>query len=71
MNQKIKELAAQAYSESRELFDGAHPVVNTDKWNQKFAELIINECCGIFLELRTRPADLAVNDVKNHFGLEQ
>lgn len=37
----------------------------------KFAELIVKECCDIFVELRTRPADLAVKDVKKHFGVEE
>jgi len=37
----------------------------------KFAELIVQECCDIFVELRTRPADLAVKDVKKHFGVEE
>jgi homoserine kinase len=38
---------------------------------KKFAELIVQECCDIFVELRTRPADLAVKDVKKHFGVEE
>lgn len=38
---------------------------------EKFAELIVRECCDVFVELRTRPADLAVKDVKNHFGVEE
>jgi NADH:ubiquinone oxidoreductase subunit B-like Fe-S oxidoreductase len=37
---------------------------------EKFAQLIVRECCDIFVELRTRPADLAVKDVKKHFGVE-
>ena len=37
---------------------------------EKFAELIVQECCDLFVELRTRPADLAVLDVKKHFGVE-
>ena len=41
------------------------------EWVKKFAELIIQECCDIFVELRTRPADLAVKDVKKHFGVEE
>ena len=40
-------------------------------FNEKFAELIVRECCDIFVELRTRPADLAVKDVKKHFGVEE
>jgi hypothetical protein len=52
-------------------------VVGDDKLNfdsylaEKFAELIVRECCDIFVELRTRPADLAVLDVKKHFGVEE
>ena len=49
-----------------------------DSWSQidpevleKFAELIVRECCDIFVELRTRPADLVVKDVKKHFGVEE
>jgi len=37
---------------------------------EQFAELIVQECCDIFVELRTRPADLAALDVKKHFGVE-
>ena len=62
MNKRIKELAEQA--ETKEIgyyfFD-----------REKFAELIVRECCDIFVELRTRPADLAVKDVKKHFGVEE
>jgi hypothetical protein len=38
---------------------------------EKLAELIVRECCDIFVELRTRPADLAVLDVKKHFGVDK
>ena len=43
----------------------------TSLFNEKFAELIVKECCDIFVDLRTRPADLAVKDVKKHFGVEE
>ena len=42
-----------------------------EAWEEKFAELIVRECCDVFVELRTRPADLAVKDVKKHFGVEE
>ena len=38
---------------------------------EKFAELTVRDCCDIFVELRTRPADLAVKDVKKYFGVEE
>ena len=50
-------------------------ILTPDKWieeyNKIFAELIVRECCDIFVDLRTRPADLAVKDVKKHFGVEE
>jgi hypothetical protein len=65
MNERIKELAEQTYPHAN----------NVNIWRhhermEKFAELIVRECCDIFVELRTRPADLAAKDVKKHFGVE-
>ena len=66
MNERIKELAVQA-GYLPDMFGIGH-------WDmpecKKFAELIVRECCDIFVELRTRPADLAALDVKKHFGVE-
>ena len=83
MNERIKELALQAgdYVNSvytppvrsktpGKIWEDGHVGWHT-QFNQKFAELIVRECCNIFVELRTRPADLAVNDVKKHFGVEE
>jgi hypothetical protein len=62
MNERIRSLAEQCW-EARKY---------GPPWfeYEKFAELIVRECCDIFVELRTRPADLAVKDVKKHFGIE-
>ncbi len=63
MNERLKQLSLMA--------GGSHyPSINP-KLQQKFAELIVKECCDIFVKLRTRPADLAVKDVKKHFGVEE
>ena len=64
MNELIKQLAHHAWVDNDQLDACGY----TDL--QKFAELIVRECCDIFVELRTRPADLAVKDVKQHFGVE-
>jgi len=61
MNERIRELYRQSHT------DGFFGMAFDP---EKFAELIIKECCDIFVELRTRPADLAVLDVKSHFGVE-
>jgi tagatose-1,6-bisphosphate aldolase len=71
MNKRIKKLAADARGQMVVL-----TTVDDEQWRQheefveKFAELIVRECCDIFVELRTRPADLAAVDVKNHFGVK-
>jgi hypothetical protein len=64
MNEKFLELAKQAGLK----FPSETAL---SPMEEKFAELIVRECCDIFVELRTRPADLAVKDVKKHFGVEE
>jgi hypothetical protein len=68
MNDKIKELVKQAIVDVKDEFGNW---IGSDFDKEKFAELIVRECCDIFVELRTRPADLAVKDVKKHFGVEE
>jgi hypothetical protein len=64
MNKQIKELALQA--------GGSHyPDVNSQQL-EKFAELLINECCKIMIDLETKyPANLTVKEIKKHFGVEE
>ena len=77
MNERIKELAEQAVIAVDNPFPGnplndeLEKMYIPDCFAEKFAELIVKECCDIFVELRTRPADLAVKDVKKHFGVEE
>ena len=72
MNERIRELAEQAGLEFDDdlVLEPEAIYYTTQKDLEKFAELIVRECCDIFVELRTRPADLAVKDVKKHFGVE-
>lgn len=65
MNELIKQLAQNAGS----IYDPKEGMVVFNK--EKFAQLVVRECCDIFVELRTRPADLTVKDVKKHFGIEE
>ena len=70
MNERIEQLAEQCWIHTNEpLFAAKSPHWEFDR--QKFAGLIVRECCDIFVELRTRPADLAVKDVKKYFGVEE
>ncbi len=67
MNERIRELAEQCgFRSNPDIYDR-----NQSFDIERFAELIVKECCDIFVELRTRPADLAVKDVKKHFGVEE
>ena len=74
MNERIKELAEQAteYATTR------HPLsnhivlsVNSEKFEEKFAELIVAECAGkvdwILAEGGKTQGDL----IKQHFGVEE
>lgn len=67
MNERIERITKQV----DEYFDDLSIEFSRQAWMEKFAELIVRECCDIFVELRTRPADLAVKDVKKHFGVEE
>ena len=73
MNEKFNQLlqAATAAVDSTIPEDKWHTYVHDNAIQAKFAELIVMECCNFFVELRTRPADLAVKDVKRHFGVEE
>jgi hypothetical protein len=64
MNKQIRELALQA--------GGSHyPDVNSRQL-EKFAELLINECCKIMIDLEIKyPANLTVKEIKKHFGVEE
>ena len=82
MNQRIRQLAEQA----REFATTRHPVsnitlsVNSDKFEEKFAELIVRECADI---AKGEPASFydrdayklgrkfASEDVLKHFGVEE
>jgi len=71
MNERISEIWDQAAKASALLRSGENSWETQKAFIEKFAELIVQECCDIFVELRTRPADLAVKDVKKHFGVEE
>ena len=66
MTDRIREIIAQT-----DLRYNEHQNVQWRK--EELARLItqvVNECCDIMMELRTRPADLAVRDIKQHFGMK-
>jgi hypothetical protein len=79
LNERIKELAEQA----REYATTRHPVsniilsVNSDLFEQKFAELIVKECVAIANRQFSAATGLDDRDcltaqqMKQHFGVEE
>jgi hypothetical protein len=65
MNERIKECWLKAARED-----------SSDKWDtqeefiERFAKLIVNECCQMMLDMETKyPANLTVREIKKHFGV--
>jgi hypothetical protein len=77
MNERIKQLYTQAY----ESVVNCNPsfLVTSEMINQKFAELIVQECVGVARRVgnKTKPADFALDrcyeieeKIKQYFGVE-
>ena len=63
MNERIRELESQCWE----------PRQYGPAWfdSEKFAELIIHECCQMMIDLeRKYPANLTVKEIKDHFGID-
>ena len=70
-NEVYNKLVEQATKVTEHFDENTYITITSSYFDRKlFAELIVKECCNMFVELRTRPADLAANDVKNYFGVE-
>lgn len=66
MNERIRELADEAKMSTYLLAYGLEFNVSIEK----FAELIVNECCQMMLDMETKyPANLTVREIKKHFGV--
>lgn len=73
MNERIKELAKNAGLKIDGYGDPIWGCLIGDEkteFLEKFAELIIHECCKIMVEHSHRPAGVAQRNVKEHFGVE-
>ena len=72
MNKQIRELAEQA----REYATTRHPVsniilsVNSDLFEQKFAELLIRECADVVRYYYIRGEPIMSCNITRHFGVE-
>lgn len=70
MQNRIEELIAECSYTTTTYENGIYESFR-DFDKEKFAELIIKECCNIFVELHMRPVGLVVKDVKEHFGIKE
>jgi hypothetical protein len=69
MNERIKQLALQARIKDHWSIDEARYLTNyLDE--QKFAELIVRECCGI-VHSKTDESIRVVMAIEQHFGVEE
>ena len=70
MNERIKLLAEQAgeYATTRHPVSNITLSVNSDLFEQKFAELIVRECMS---NLYLNGYDDAVIQIQKHFGVEE
>ena len=69
MNERIKELAEQAFDKAN---DGTLSDIKIPKmFIEKFAELIVRECSIICKESGYVPAVLVSEDILLHFGVEE
>jgi hypothetical protein len=66
MNERIRELLQETYTHF------GHGKYRTDELvAEKFAELIVKECCDIVRQCRFAPdEDAIVNEIVNHFGVD-
>jgi hypothetical protein len=77
MNKRIKELSkeAWAWAEQQEYTDPAKEF--SDILEQKFAELIIQECMSVARSMRNppnlnyKPSDRFVDELRLHFGVKE
>ena len=70
MNERIRELAAEAYELcSKRTYGTVH---SQEEFNKKFAELIVKECANV-ANSGIDPAEshLIGDDILEHFGVEE
>ncbi len=72
MNERIEELAGQAkFMAEEDINKQISYNAELKAFAEKFAELMVQECCDIVRQCRFAPdEDAIVNEIVNHFGVE-
>jgi len=69
MNEQIEKLAVQAFSFASDADDSDESDANWwNAYNEKFAELIVQECAGVAWGIYANQE--IANGIKQHFGVE-
>ena len=75
MNERIKQLVKQA---TEDVFRNTPSfLVTNEMWQEKFAELIVRECMKVAQQQRNpanlnyKPSERFVEDLRQHFGVEE
>ena len=72
MNERIRELAEQARKKS---IGNSWCYTNPEEFEQKFAELLIQDCVNELLKWKSEPfpldAESAARIIQEHFGVER
>jgi len=78
MNERIQELKEQAFDAVWDLdktTTGPSTHFIPDGFEQKFAELIVKDCCDVLIKWKHEPfpfdESVAVSLIREHFGVEQ
>ena len=67
MNERIKELLAQAHLDVMEDLGN----IDTNQVAEKFAELIVQECIKLFPQANFYGGGAIQSTIKEHFGVEE
>lgn len=74
MNERIRELAIASqlvYDADGQLLTGWMDHIDLTEYLEKYAELIVKECCDKFIDMQHKfHPSICVYEIKQHFGVE-
>ena len=68
MNERIRDLQIQAFSDCKTFEDNK---IRTDEVFERFAELIVKQCIRLCDQVDIVGADECIDNIKEHFGVEE
>jgi len=71
MNERIKQLAEQAKQYAEDEQNNPLKIYTLDCFNEKFAELIVQECAGLVDHVRMEDGTTRGEFIRKHFGVAE